>query len=61
MEAALEAFQMLMREGLPEERAARSALSQRGPLYNAGASHMNQAFRKAILINSDLLQEAGFR
>lgn len=36
-------FQMLMKLGLAEERAARSAFNQRGPWFNAGASHMNQA------------------
>jgi RNA-directed DNA polymerase len=40
-------FQMLMGQGLSEERAARSAFNQRGPWYNAGASHMNQAFPKS--------------
>ena len=39
-------FKMLMTLGLPEERAARSAFNQRGPWFNAGASHMNQAFPK---------------
>lgn len=39
-------FQMLMRLGLPEERAARSAFNQRGPWFNSGASHMNQALPK---------------
>ena len=36
----------LMRAGLPEERAFRSAFNQRGPWWNSGASHMNQAFPK---------------
>lgn len=39
-------FQMLMKCGLAKERAARSAFNQRGPWFNAGASHMNQAFPK---------------
>jgi RNA-directed DNA polymerase len=39
-------FQMLMKQGLSEERAARSAFNQKGPWFNAGASHMNQAFPK---------------
>ncbi len=34
----------LMRAGLTEERAWRSACNQRGPWWNAGASHMNAAF-----------------
>jgi RNA-directed DNA polymerase len=39
-------FQMLMKLGLPEVRAARSAFNQRGSWFNAGASHMNQALPK---------------
>ena len=38
--------QNLMRAGLPEERAFRSAFNQRGPWWNSGASHMNAAYRK---------------
>jgi RNA-directed DNA polymerase len=37
----------LMRRGLDEERAWRSATNQRGPWWNAGASHMNQAYQKS--------------
>ncbi len=36
----------LMKAGLTEERAWWSATNQRGAWWNAGASHMNQAFRK---------------
>jgi RNA-directed DNA polymerase len=36
----------LMRIGLDEERAWRSAANGRGPWWNAGASHMNQALPK---------------
>jgi group II intron reverse transcriptase/maturase len=36
----------LMRLGLSEERAWRSAVNGRGPWWNAGASHMNQALPK---------------
>ncbi|BBO78133.1 group II intron reverse transcriptase/maturase [Desulfosarcina widdelii] len=36
----------LMRMGLSEERAWRSATNGRGPWWNSGASHMNQAFPK---------------
>ena len=36
-------FQRLLKLGLSEERAARSAFNQRGPWFIAGASHMNQA------------------
>ena len=41
-------FQMLMKLGLPEERAARSAFNQRGPWFNSGASHMNRALPKCF-------------
>jgi len=37
----------LMKAGLDEERAYRSAFNQRGPWWNSGASHMNQAYRKS--------------
>lgn len=37
----------LMKAGLTEERAWRSACNQRGPCWNSGASHMNQAFPKS--------------
>lgn len=37
----------LMKAGLTEERAWRSATNGRGPWWNSGASHMNAAFRKA--------------
>ena len=37
---------MLMKLGLLEKRAARSAFNQRGPWFNAGASHMNHALPK---------------
>ena len=36
----------LMRRGLLEERAWRSATNGRGPWWNSGASHMNEAFPK---------------
>ena len=38
----------LMRRGLTEERAWTSATNGRGPWWNAGASHMNEAFRKSF-------------
>ena len=37
----------LMQRGLAEERAWRSACNQRGPWWNAGASHMHAAFPKS--------------
>jgi RNA-directed DNA polymerase len=38
----------LMKAGLAEERAWRSACNQRGPWWNGGASHMNAAFPKSF-------------
>ena len=38
----------LMKAGLTEERAWRSACNQRGPWWNSGASHMNQACPKSF-------------
>ena len=38
----------LMKRGLPEARAWISATNGRGPWWNAGASHMNHAFRKSF-------------
>jgi RNA-directed DNA polymerase len=40
--------QNLMKAGLTEERAFRSAFNQRGPWWNSGARHMNQAFPKSF-------------
>jgi RNA-directed DNA polymerase len=37
---------MLRRQGLPEDRAWRSAHNGQGPWWNAGASHMHTAFPK---------------
>ena len=45
----------LMKRGLPEERAWKSATNGRGPWWNAGASHMNQAFPKKCFDNSGLV------
>jgi len=38
----------LMRLGLSEERACKSAVNGRGPWWNSGASHMNQALPKKL-------------
>jgi group II intron reverse transcriptase/maturase len=38
----------LMRRGLSEQRAWRSALNGRGPWWNSGAAHMHDAFRKSF-------------
>jgi len=45
----------LMKRGLPEERAWQSATNGRGPWWNAGASHMIQAFPKKCFDNSGLV------
>ncbi|WSH66574.1 hypothetical protein U8Q05_09040 [Rhizobium ruizarguesonis] len=39
-------FTRLMQRGLTAQRAHDSASNGRGPWWNAGASHMNDAFRK---------------
>ncbi|MEL7221202.1 MAG: group II intron reverse transcriptase/maturase [Bacteroidota bacterium] len=39
-------FKELMRRGLSEERSVQSAFNKRGPWWNAGTSHMNQAYPK---------------
>jgi RNA-directed DNA polymerase len=44
----------LMRRGLAEERAWKSAYNGRGPWWNAGASHMNDAFRVTYFANLGL-------
>ena len=38
----------LMKRGLDEERAWQSATNGRGPWWNAGASHMNEAFPRSF-------------
>lgn len=45
----------LMKAGLTEERAFRSAFNQRGPWRNSGASHMNAAFPKSFFDRSGLV------
>lgn len=45
----------LMRAGLSEERAWRSATNQRGAWWNSGASHMNQAIKAGMLRKAGLL------
>ena len=39
-------FKNLMKFGIAEERAAQSAFNGRGPWFNSGSSHMNQALPK---------------
>jgi len=45
----------LMRYGITEARAWMSATNGRGPWWNAGASHMNQAFPKSYFDHSGLV------
>jgi len=45
----------LMRRGLPESVAWKSATNGRGPWWNSGASHMNNAFRKTFFNNLGLV------
>jgi RNA-directed DNA polymerase len=45
----------LMQRGLAEARAWQSAVNGHGPWWNAGASHMNDAFRKSFFDQLGLL------
>jgi RNA-directed DNA polymerase len=45
----------LMAAGLSEQRAVQSAFNRRGPWWNSGASHMNQAFPKQFFLNLGLV------
>jgi hypothetical protein len=47
--------QKLMARGLDELRAWHSAYNGRGPWWNAGASHMNEAYRKSDFVTLGLL------
>ena len=49
----------LMKAGLTEERAWRSATNGRGPWWNAGASHMNAAFPKSWFDSLGLVSLVG--
>lgn len=44
----------MMQRGIAEERAWRSAYNGRGPWWNAGASHMDEAFKAAFFANLGL-------
>jgi RNA-directed DNA polymerase len=46
---------MLRRQGLPEDRAWRSAHNGQGPWWNAGARHMNDAFPKRFFDTQGLV------
>ena len=45
----------LIQRGLSEERAWRSATNGRGPWWNSGASHMNQAFDRSYFMKLGLM------
>ena len=45
----------LMKRGIDENRAWRSAANQRGAWWNSGASHMNEAFPKRFFDNLGLM------
>lgn len=45
----------LMKRGLERDRALKSAMNGRGPWWNAGASHMNEAFPKSYFDRCGLL------
>lgn len=52
-------LQMLMKRGLSEERAVRSAFNQRGAWFNAGSSHMNQALPNRYFDRLGLISALG--
>jgi group II intron reverse transcriptase/maturase len=45
----------LMQRGIAEARAWRSALNKRGPWWNSGASHINQAYDKSYFTKLGLI------
>jgi len=49
----------LLKRGLKEERAWKSATNGRGPWWNSGASHMNEAFKKRFFDNLGLVSLLG--
>jgi RNA-directed DNA polymerase len=50
----------LMKRGLGEERAWKSATNGRGPWWNSGASHMNEAFPKRFFDEMGLVSLLGY-
>ncbi len=48
-------FKKLMKFGITEERAARSAFNGHGPWFNSGSSHMNLALPKKFFNETGLL------
>ena len=51
-------FKKLIKRGLSQEHAARSAYNGRGPWWNSGASHMNLAFPKSYFERLNLVSLA---
>jgi len=51
-------MQELIKRGISEQRAAQSTFNQRGAWWNAGASHMNQAFPKIYFAQLGLVSLA---
>jgi RNA-directed DNA polymerase len=45
----------LMSRGIKEQRAFESAINGRGPWWNSGASHMNEAFKKSYFDRMNLV------
>jgi RNA-directed DNA polymerase len=45
----------LMKRGLEESRAWKNAYNGRGPWWNAGSSHMNEAFPKSFFVRTGLV------
>ena len=45
----------LMSRGIQKQRAIESASNQRGPWWNSGASHMNEAFKKSFFDRMNLI------
>jgi RNA-directed DNA polymerase len=45
----------MMRRGIDNERAWKSAGNGHGPWWNAGASHMNEAYPKSYFDNLGLI------
>lgn len=46
---------MLVVRGIDKDRAWKSTVNGRGPWWNAGASHMNEAFQKSFFDNLGLI------
>ncbi len=51
-------FKKLLKRGLSQEQAAKSAYNGRGPWWNSGASHMNLAFPKSYFERLNLVSLA---